>query len=182
MTLSRPIAEIAGTLNYAFGLGNEKSELTHLDQSMLLATKIAVRTNYSIKTADNKIVLALSGGILATISYREKGDLITKFQKESFEIYRISNNSKDFVLQTLYFQTGYANSEITIKTPEGFYILFDKYVIEIHFAPAPILFDSNSVIKLTPNISGKAKLEEEKRKEEKRKKNDDDWDDDWDYI
>ena len=182
MTLSRPIAEIAGTLNYAFGLGNEKSELTHLDQSMLLATKIAVRTNYSIKTAENKIVLALSGGFLAIISYREKGDLITKFQKESFEIYRINNTQEDFVLQTLYFQTGYANSEIKIKTPEGFYIIIDKYFIEIHFAPAPILFDSNSVIKLTPNISGKAKLEEEKRKEEKRKKNDDDWDDDWDYI
>ena len=182
MTLSRQIAEIVGNLNYEIGLSNNGSKLTHLDQSMLLATKIAVRTNYSIKTADNKIVLALSGGFLAIISYREKGDLITKFQKESFEIYRINNTQEDFVLQTLYFQTGYANSEIKIKTPEGFYIIIDKYFIEIHFAPAPILFDSNSVIKLTPNISGKAKLEEEKRKEEKRKKNDDDWDDDWDYI
>ena len=84
-------------------------------------------------------------------------------------------------------QTGYADSKIGIQTPGGYYILTDNLVIEIEFAPAPILFDNNSGIQFAPNISGKAKHEDEaeakeyrrrKAEHESRRKSEDDdyWD------
>ena len=192
-TLSNPIADIAGSISKIRRDNTEyfkqkPLELTHIDTSTLLATKIAAKTNYSIRTANNKIVLALSGGLSATISFREKGDLIAKFQKQPFEIYANCFSREQYVLQTLYYQTGYANSEIQVKTPGGYYILTDKFVIEIEFDAAPILFDNNSVIKFAPNISGKAKHEdevkaaeeaEEEAEEERRRRDDDDYYDDY---
>ena len=191
-TLSNPIADIADIAGSISKISSENTEyfkqkpleLTHIDTSTLLATKIAAKTNYSIRTANNKIVLALSGGLSATISFREKGDLIAKFQKQPFEIYANCFSRKQYVLQTLYYQTGYANSEIQVKTPGGYYILTDKFVIEIVFDAAPILFDNNSVIKFAPNISGKAKHEDEVKaaeeaEEERRRRDDDDYYDDY---
>ena len=188
-TLSNPNADIAGSISkisiYNTEYFKQKPlELTHIDTSTLLATKIAAKTNYSIRTANNKIVLALSGGLSATISFREKGDLIAKFQKQPFEIYANCFSRGQYVLQTLYYQTGYANSEIQVKTPGGYYILTDKFVIEIEFDAAPILFDNNSVIKFAPNISGKAKHEDEVKaaeeaEEERRRRDDDDYYDDY---
>ena len=189
-TLSNPIADIAGSISKIRRDNTEyfkqkPLELTHIDTSTLLATKIAAKTNYSIRTANNKIVLALSGGLSATISFREKGGLIAKFQKQPFEIYANCFSREQYVLQTLYYQTGYANSEIQVKTPGGYYILTDKFVIKIEFDAAPILFDNNSVIKFAPNISGKAKHEvkaaeeAEEAEEERRRRDDDDYYDDY---
>ena len=74
---------------------------------------------------------------------------------------------------------------ISIETPGAFYILTDKFVIEIYFNAAPILFDNNSIIKFAPNISGIAKREDEiaeqEAEEERRRQQDDDdyYDDDY---
>lgn len=188
--LSTPLPNITGTIsnityNKHFYFNSENLKLTNKDISSLLATKIAVRTNYSVRTADNKIILGLSGGLSATITFREKGELIAKFQKQQFEIYSNCFLSQRFVDHTLYHQTGYANSTISIETPGAFYILTDKFVIEIDFNAAPILFDNNSIIKFAPNISGKAKHEDEiaeqEAEEERRRQQDDDdyYDDDY---
>ncbi len=179
--LSNPLPNLAGTIskvayNKLFYFNSENLELTIQDATTFLATKIAVKTNYSVRTADNKIILGLSGGLSATITFREKGDLIAQFQKQQFEIYSNCFLSKRFVAHTLYQQTGYANSTISIETPGAYYILTDKFVIEIDFNAAPILFDNNSIIKFAPNISGKAKHEDEIAEQEA---DDDYYDDDY---
>lgn len=183
-TLSNPIAEITGTISKikpdsTAYFTTENLGLSHIDISTLLAAKIAAKTKYSVRTSDNKIFLGLSGGLSATISFRDKGELISKFQKQPIEIYANCLSAARFVLQTLYYQTGYANSKIEIETPGGYYILTDKLVIEIEFNPAPILFDNNSVIQFAPNISGKAKHEDEvEAEDDRRRKAEDDayWD------
>ena len=188
--LSTPLPNLAGiidkvTYDKGFYFKSANLKLTNNDASALLATKIAVRTNYSVRTADNKIILGLSGGLSATITFREKGDLIAKFQKQQFEIYSNCLLSNRFVAHTLYHQTGYANSTVSIETPGAYYILTDKFVIEIDFNAAPILFANNSIIKFAPNISGKAKHEDEiaeqEAEEERRRQQDDDdyYDDDY---
>ena len=187
-TLSNPIPVIAGTISKikpdsTAYFATENLGLSHIDTSTLLATKIAAKTKYSVRTSDNQIVLGLSGGLSAIISFRDKGEMISKFQKQPIEIYANCLSSAQFVLQTLYYQTGYAKSKIEIETPGGYYILTDKLVIEIEFDPAPILFDNNSVIQFAPNISGKAKHEDEvEAEEERRRKTEDDayWDDYYD--
>jgi hypothetical protein len=164
--LSNPLPNLSGTISHKL-IGDksyfqtENLELTDEDISALLAVKIAVSSNYSVKTADNKIILGLSGGLSATIVFREKGDLISKFQKHPFEIFSNCILSERYVNQTLYNQTGYANSTISIETAGAFYILVDKFVIEIYFNPAPILFDTNNLVRFSPNISGKARREDQ---------------------
>lgn len=177
-------------LNYAFSKENavfyrDKKALTPVDISALLATKIAVKTNYSLRIEDNKIALALAGGIMAIISLREKSDTINAFQQEAIEFYT-SSNYGNYDKQTLYYQKGYADSEIQIEIPKQYYILSELYVIEIEYISAPILMNSNNLIKLIPDISGKVKREDEIAEELKRQEslNDywyDDNDDDDDY-
>ena len=89
-----------------------------------------------------------------------------------------------FFFQPLYRQSGYANSDIEIPTPSGYYILTKKHVVENYFETAPILFDSNSIVKFAPNISSKAKRDDEDAEEaaaaaaaeQRRFDDDDDWD------
>jgi hypothetical protein len=183
-TLSSPIADIAGKISKIkhdskVYFTSENLKLTHIDTSTLLATKIAAKTKYSLRKADNTIFLGLSGGLSATISFREKGNIISKFQKQPIEIYANCLSSEQFIQQTLYYQTGYANSSIEVKTPGGYYILTDKFVIEIEYVPAPILFDNNSMIQIAPNISSKAKHEDEVAEELRRKSEEDAYLDDY---
>jgi hypothetical protein len=139
----------------------EKVKLTPLDSSFLLALKIALRSNHSLKTKNNKIVLGLSGGMTATISFRLKDVKYDKIQKFESEIYANYFFGEPHTLEKLYKQVGYANSEISIEIPYGYIILSKDYVIEIEFSAAPILFDSSNVIRLAPNISSKAKQDDE---------------------
>lgn len=173
--LASPLPNLAGTIynndyynNY--NVNREILELTNEDISALLATKIAIKEKNSIITADNKIVLEISGGISATITFREKGKQIEKFQKEKIEIYSNCLLTSRFVGQTLYKQNGYTVSYIEINTPGAYYILNDKFVIEIYFNPAPILLDNNNEIKFSTNTSDKYKLEDEEEEEQRRKK------------
>lgn len=181
-TLSKPLPKISGWIQNPAKNQNsgkfegqakidrdlffvEKSEtLTPTDTSAFLALKIAAHLNQSIKTECNHIVIVLSGGLSAKISFREKGKIISKKQKlEIYENYlnfkmkivdgEVSNLS-EFIYETLYYQSGYANSTVKVMTPGAFYIIEENYIIEIQFNAAPILFDSNIVAKFAPNISG----------------------------
>ncbi len=177
-------------VNYAFSKVNsvfyrDKKALTPVDTSALLATKIALKTNYSLRIEDNKFALALAGGIMVIISIREKGETINAFQQEAIEFYSSTYNGF-YDKQTLYYQKGYADSEIQIAIPKQYYIIAEQYIVEIEYISAPILMNSNNLIKLIPDISGKAKREDEIAEELKRQErlNDywhDDNDDDDDY-
>ena len=177
-TLSVPIDGISGTLSLAGYRHNNDYKMTYTDISILLATKIATKGNPSMKLGNNKIILALSGGLIAVISFRKKGNLISKYQKEKpIEIFAKQFGTNQYVLKTLYLQTGYANSEIQIETPEGFCILTEKFVIEIQYEAAPVLFGNNSILQYAPNISAKAKADDEEQA--LRQQEDDDWYDDY---
>lgn len=164
-TFTKPLPNFSGTIgnlvykNEVF-FTSQSLELTSEDISTILAIKIAVKTNEIVTTIDNKIILGLSGGLAATIIFREKGDVITRFQKQEFEIYSNCFKSDRFKQNTLYYQNGYADSRVCLQTPGAFYLLANKYVIEIYLDPAPILFDSNNIVKFSPNISGIAKYED----------------------
>lgn len=168
--LASPLPNLAGTIYNNYDVKREVLGLTNEDTSALLATKIAVKENNSLITADNKIVLDISGGISATIIFREKGKHIEKFQKEKIEIYSNCFLSYRFVEQRLYKQNGYTVSYIEIVTPGAYYILNDKFVIEIYFNPAPILLDNNNEIKFSTNTSDKDKLEDEDEEEEEQRR------------
>jgi hypothetical protein len=138
-----------------------KVKLTHLDVSFLLALKIAVKSNYSIYTLGGKITLGLSGGASATISFRNKDERYSKIQKQDTEFYANCFFTDQYAWRTLYSQSGYASSRINIEMPYGYYILTPDYVIDVEFSPASILFDSNNISRLVPNISIKAMREDE---------------------
>jgi hypothetical protein len=139
----------------------EKAKLTPIDSSFLLALKIAMRSNHSLKTKNNKIILGLSGGMTATISFRLKDIGYSKFQKYENEIYANYFYKAPYSWETLYKQMGYADSEISIKIPYGYIILSKDYFIEMEFSAAPILFESSNITRLAPNISSKAKQDDE---------------------
>lgn len=177
-TLSKPLPSISGTISHPtegkhFFFEKKVVELSNLDSAAFLSLKIAASTNHSLKTDENKIILALSGGLLAIITFREKGGVIKKLQQHPLEIYINCFKYKDqYISQTLYSQTGYADSTINIVTPGAYYIICDNFVIEIEFCPAPILFDTSRIERFAPNISSKAKHEDEIRKQQEE----DDWD------
>ena len=164
--LSKAIPKLSGEIiktdNYSHACYVRKeTAIDHLDMAVLLALKIALQHNYSIKTDKNEIVLGLSGGILAKISFKEKGKLISKFQQKEFEIFANCLHTERIKLHTLYYQIGYADSEIKIKTPGSYTFLVEKFVIDVEFESAPILFDNSNLVKFSPNIAGKAKLDDE---------------------
>ena len=164
--ISSAIPKLSGEINMTGNFSEscyqrKDISLDYVDMSMLLALKIALQHNYSIKTDKNEIILGLSGGVLAKISFKEKGKLISKFQQKDFEIFANCLHTKRQEFHTLYHQSGYADSEIKIKTPGSFTFLIENFVVDIVFEPAPILFDNSNLVKFSPNIAGKAKLDDE---------------------
>jgi hypothetical protein len=157
---------------------------TEVDISFFLAMKCAAKFNESIKIDKNSLALAVSGGLYAKLSFREKGELIASFQQNKFEIFAKRHRcTKDerYLMQTLYFQSGYEDGEVQIKTPDGYYILSENFVIEIEFFAAPVLFNSDFTLRTLRNISSVAamndEMEEKQRieeEEEEDRMNDDD--------
>lgn len=154
-----------------------------LDYSILLALKNGIRTSPSIKTNDGGHCFALSGGIMAEVKFKAMTAELLKFKKETIEIFRAQHPTKN----TLYYQHGYANSTIDIELRDHYILLTEDFWIELKLHATPILFN-NSPIPRIPNISGKAKMDDEERErieEEKRKEEEDFWDymddlhDDW---
>jgi hypothetical protein len=157
------------------------------DLSFLLALKNGLRQNSYIKNSNNLILLELFGGVSASITFREKTEYVktkTTIETAIFPIIKdkekyLENKDRQLIEQILYTQNGYANSTINILLPIGYYILTQEYVVEIYFHTTPILFNSNAVAILAPNISVIAKshdedIRQEKREEEKRKRKEDD--------
>ncbi len=158
---------------------------SHLDKSAFLALKISLSANHFIITQED-IALTLTGGLLASITFRKKGDLISKFQQSPRKIFALAvkgfyhldprgqngvdrDQIRTSIHQTLYHQAGYADSTLQIETPIGYYLLLDEYVVEIRFHPASILIGANDVVRAVPEISSKAKRAEEIWADEKER-------------
>lgn len=184
--LSGPIPAFSGIISKIdkdkdFCIEHKNTWLTKEDLSLLLAVKTAVKSRNSLLTEENKIILGLSGGIMAIITFRLKGEIIMARQTKPTEFYiNLLKNPSQYSWHTLYKQHGYADTDLDILLPNAYYILTKDYVIELEFMAAPALFDSNSLIRNTPSISSKSKKDDETaalEEEERRRQEDDDWDD-----
>ncbi|MBK8566805.1 MAG: hypothetical protein IPN76_26600 [Saprospiraceae bacterium] len=164
-------------------LKQEPFDLSGIDMATFLSLKMATLHGCHIMAHNKMIALALTGGVLAKINFRKKGKALAKFDcHHSLALFakghidHINSQREDgfqrFVSETLYLQTGYANSELEITLPQGYYILTDRYVIDISFEAAPILFGAEAIARFAPNIAGAAK------QKKKQKELDDFWDDD----
>jgi len=112
--------------------------LSKADTSALLALKIACQSNQSLNIAGNKIILALHGGVTATMLFREKGAMINSFQKYPFEIYfNCLQKQEKYHLNDLYETTETNTFKGKTLIPEAYYILTENYVLEIYFDKWP---------------------------------------------
>lgn len=147
-------------------LKNECYDLSGKDIAIFLALKTAVLHGYHVQTFDNTIALAMSGGIMAKIQFRPKGNELTMFQDRPFMLFakvgNEYNGAERFVAATLFQQTGYADSELKISIPIGYYILSEKFVVDISFEAAPILLGADTFSRVAPNIAGITKLKEDR--------------------
>ena len=164
---------------YKYNISRFEKSLNPIDKGALIALKNACKNNSAIMEKGDNIILDLSGGIIANISFREKGKIITDSQTSPFELFYKTSANGRFTSNILYNQTGYASSSLEIETPLGYYILTEDYVIEIGFEAAAMLNNSNP-IGFVANISSSAKIDNElaEQEEEERKRLDDLlWDD-----
>ena len=147
--LNQTIPDISGKIglpedNTNSSFKKRTSQLTFSDTSALLALKIGCQKNQSLNIAGNKIILALQGGVAATLLLREKGAMINSFQKKPFEIY-FNHLQKQKKCQTddLYETNETTTVKGKILMPEGYYILSGNYVVEIYFDlwPGGVDFD-----------------------------------------
>ncbi len=179
---SSQLPKITGTIGHdqaynSHFLKRSPLGLSVSDISTMLALKSAIRTSPAIKTEERGIVIGLSGGLFASIVFREKGSAIAKFQENPLEIFVNHLNSKHrFITETLYHQAGYAKGVVNSEIPAGYYILASEYVIEIHFNASAILLNQNPMAAFSHDISSKAKRDRDD--EISRQQAAWDWDDD----
>ncbi|MDM8559409.1 hypothetical protein [Candidatus Parabeggiatoa sp. HSG14] len=115
--------------------------------STLLSIKQSLENNHqSLSTANKSIFLALTGGIMAEIKFREKGKTLEEIKEPVFYLIRLDEKIRRDI--TLYSQSGYGgDNTINLKIINGFYIIALDYVLEILLKPAPILFESNQCVR-----------------------------------
>ncbi len=146
----------------------QELSLNNTDYATCLALKTALGSNDCIETSNNKIILGLSGGLLSTISFKEKTKEISNFQQNTIEFYTDCyfpgsyKNENSYTNSSIY-------SGISIQIPRGYYILNEKYIIQISFSTTPILFNNNITL-----IHAQELLNQELMREEQERLNDDD--------
>lgn len=190
---SQPIPEFSGSLakpeyERETYLVREKLQISDTDLGAILSLRIAIENGYSLQLQSNQIALALPGGLLAKIIFRNKPASLSKFQKSEVELFAKgyeghSDRTGQWVIwrnksENLFHQTGYANSQLEITIPYGYYVLTEAFVIDITFEAAPMLLGAEAVARFAPNIAGKAKKDKERldREEEDRRREEEDWD------
>ncbi len=125
-----------------------EDETKALILSALLSIKQSLVNNHqSLSIANKSIFLALTGGVMAEIKFREKGKTLKEIKEPVFYLIDLDKSIKHDV--TLYLQSGY---KTTLEIINGFYVIVLDYVLEILLKPAPILFESNRSVRSVPNI------------------------------
>jgi len=121
-----------------------EDETKALILSALLSIKQSLVNNHqSLSIANKSIFLALTGGVMAEIKFREKGKTLKEIKEPVFYLIDLDKSIKHDI--TLYLQT-------TLEIINGFYVIVLDYVLEILLKPAPILFESNRSVRSVPNI------------------------------
>jgi hypothetical protein len=185
--LSQTIPSFAGSLatpdyERKTYLNRKQLAISSTDLGAILSLKIAIAHGHSIQLQSNLIALALPGGLLAKIEFRSQTVGLAKFQKSETELFAkgYQGFNREYgrsgfwstKSETLYHQSGYADSELEITVPYGYYILSNDYVIEISFEAAPMLLGADAIARFAPNIAGKAKKDKERQDQEEEE----DWD------
>ena len=155
--LTGKIPNFSGHRNYR-RFEKAVSKLSNVDYSYLLALKSALNYQEGIITEDNEIFLALSGGMMAKIGFKEKPSFVETFQQKETEIYFQKNDNRNF--QKLY-------SYISIEHPNQWFLLTKEFVIEIGFESAPILFGNASIAEVA-TAKQIEDIEEEERSAQER--------------
>jgi hypothetical protein len=185
--LEGPIPKFKGSIyikaNYdGKNLVTEETYPANLTRATLLSLKMALTRNQSIIGEDNHVLMYLSGGISASIVFSTAGKLVRKINEAKPQFYWIIDSSKNGIgYETLFHQSGIASSEIQIQLPEGFYVVYDNYIITIRFEATPILSDFSNLNMAVPNNApfvaiATANLIERIEEEERQKLMDDDYD------
>jgi hypothetical protein len=156
---------------YREGIINVRHYVPPLLLSCLLSLRVGLYKNLFIQSQNNTILLYLSGGVSASITFSPVSRLIQMERKDAPNFYRIVENTENGVgYLDLFHQDGIADSEIQIPISEGFYIVYKDYVIIIRFESTPILIESNTLGTMIPNngplVKKWAEEAEQKRKEE----------------
>ncbi len=154
----------------------KKSPLSATDLSAFLALKIAALNHEFILTGAGAIVLALPGGLAASVTIREKGKVIAKQQKSTVETYiNLLKSKNQYAYHLMYHYDGGPAEGVGIETPGAYYILSETYVFEITFMAAPMLLGFDIMAKTAQNISIVARLDEEQIKAEEQLLQQGDW-------
>jgi hypothetical protein len=168
---------------YREGIINGRYYASPLLLSCLLSLRIGLYKNLFIQSQDNTILLYLSGGVSASITFSPVSRLVQMERKDAPNFYLIVENTENGVgYLDLFHQDGIADSEIQIPISEGFYIVYKDYVIIIRFESTPILIESNTLGTMIPNngplVKKWAEEAEQKRKEEEEEERQRQMDDD----
>lgn len=132
----------------------KRSSLSATDISAFLALKLAALQHEYILSGTGAIILALPGGLAATINIREKGRVIAKHQKSKVETYiNLLKANSQYAYHLMYHYGSGAVEGISIETPGAYYILAETYVFEISFMAAPMLLGSGILSKPPQLIS-----------------------------
>lgn len=156
----------------------ETEDFSEFELSFLLALKQGLRMSCSVRNSKRQITLGLTGGVAAHIQFRAKGEVVADVSTEPLSIFRITYRNEAVSSNTLYTQSGYADSKVSMNIPHGYYFLGEQYVIQIVFTAAPVLFGNSQLAIVAPNISAKAKQEDDL--EEERRRDEEYWDDYYD--
>lgn len=135
------------------------SKLSSVDYSYLLALKSALNYQEEIITENNEIFLALSGGMMSKICFKERASFVESFQQKETEIYYQKNDNRNY--EKLY-------SYVSIESPNKWFLLTKKFVIEISFESAPVLFGNASIAEVATakQIEEEEKIARERDEEE----------------
>ncbi len=179
---SYPLKRHTGTISNPTGEGSsffelKKKSLNTTDMAAFLALKIASLQHEYVLTGTGALVLALTGGLAATVNIREKGKIIAKQQKNTVETYVNLLKAKDqYTYHLMYHYDGGPAEGVGIETPGAYYILSEAYVFEITFMAAPMLLGFDIMSKTAQNISIVARLDEEQAKNDELSWQQSDWD------
>jgi hypothetical protein len=145
--------------NFINSENNQNLKLSPIDYSYIIALKNNCNNNFII-SAENTILLPLSGGILAEISFKNHDKNIGFFIHRKFDYNK--NEFLSYKNLSLYELNGYTNGNVEIKAPKGYIFSNDNFLIEINFHAAPILFENSNIHRIANTfLSDANKIDDE---------------------
>jgi hypothetical protein len=129
------------------------------DYSIFLSLINSLNASVSVESKNMCIYIALSGGILAKIKFAAITEKVHNFKTKEIELFCLESKeiNVNFITQKQFQIWGLA-----LDLPIGYYILTDKYIINITFSTNPILL--SNCLSTAQIISLQNIIEQQKRK------------------